>query len=50
MAAKTKKTADTAAVKQLALIKNDPYLKDYENAIRGSHNAESYRAVGLWKY
>ena len=31
MAAKTKKTADTAAVKQLALIKNDPYLKDYEN-------------------
>ena len=43
MAAKTKKTADTAAVKQLALIKNDPYLKDYENAIRGRHEH------ALWK-
>lgn len=43
MAAKTKKTADTAAVKQLALIKNDSYLKDYENAIRGRHEH------ALWK-
>ncbi len=43
MAAKTKKTADTTAVKQLALIKNDPYLKDYENAIRGRHEH------ALWK-
>lgn len=43
MAAKTKKTADTAAVKQLALIKNDHYLKDYENAIRGRHEH------ALWK-
>lgn len=43
MAAKTKKTADNAAVKQLALIKNDPYLKDYENAIRGRHEH------ALWK-
>lgn len=43
MAAKTKKTADTAAVKQLVLIKNDPYLKDYENAIRGRHEH------ALWK-
>lgn len=43
MAAKTKKTADIAAVKQLALIKNDPYLKDYENAIRGRHEH------ALWK-
>lgn len=43
MAAKTKKTTGSANNKQLALIKNDPYLKDYENAIRGRHEH------ALWK-
>ena len=43
MAAKTKKTTGSANSKQLALIKNDPYLKDYENAIRGRHEH------ALWK-
>ena len=36
MAAKTKKTADTAAVRQLALIKNDPYLKEDTNMLYGN--------------
>lgn len=43
MAAKTKKTTGSANNKQLALIKNDPYLKNYENAIRGRHEH------ALWK-
>lgn len=30
-----KKTTKAAAVKHIGLVKNDPYLADYEDAIRG---------------
>lgn len=43
MIAKTKKKTGVAANKHLALVKNDPYLKDYEDAIRGRHEH------ALWK-
>lgn len=43
MIAKTKKKTGVVANKRLALVKNDPYLKDYEDAIRGRHEH------ALWK-
>lgn len=43
MIAKTKKKTGVVANKHLALVKNDPYLKDYEDAIRGRHEH------ALWK-
>lgn len=43
MIAKTKKKTGVAANRHLALVKNDPYLKDYEDAIRGRHEH------ALWK-
>ena len=33
-----KKTTKAAAVKHIGLVKNDPYLADYEDAIRGRHD------------
>ena len=43
MIAKIKKKTGVVANKHLALVKNDPYLKDYEDAIRGRHEH------ALWK-
>lgn len=43
MIAKTKKKTGVVVNKHLALVKNDPYLKDYEDAIRGRHEH------ALWK-
>ena len=33
-----KKTTKAATVKHIGLVKNDPYLADYEDAIRGRHD------------
>ena len=37
------KKAAKAVVKHIGLVKNDPYLADYENAIKGRHDH------ALWK-
>lgn len=42
-----KKTTKAAAVKHIGLVKNDPYLADYEDAIRGRTTTCSGRWVSL---
>lgn len=42
-----KKTTKAAAVKHIGLVKNDPYLADYEDAIRGRTTTCSGRWASL---
>lgn len=42
-----KKTTKAAAVKHIGLVKNDPYLADYEDAIRGRHDHVLWKMAQL---